>query len=167
MTSKAGTGRWCCSTMGLLGGGLDIDAIDLDGDGALDLLLNLTNTVIYWTRQIQVLMNNGDGTFRDETATRLPQTTDGVWLQFVHLHDLNYDGALDLVVKPYGGSSPLFWMNDGTGHFVGQPNVFNIETDLLFTFLDLDADGDLDVVWSLSGCEGEDCFETHFVVVAG
>jgi hypothetical protein len=144
---------------------LDIDANDINGDGYEDLFIAFTK-VDYVGRYIQVLINNRDGTFRDETPTRLPQSdNDDDWIKWVYLLDLNMDGHLDIVATPLGGE-PLFYLNNGVGTFRPLPNVFNIGTDNLFTFLDLDQDGFLDVLWSYPGCYGGTCPEVHFVVRA-
>jgi hypothetical protein len=70
----------------------------------------------------EVLVNNGDGTFRDETATRLPgqnpSNTDH-WIAFPQLVDLNGDGRLDLVTHMDGYPTPPSpaYLNDGNGKF--------------------------------------------------
>ncbi len=54
----------------------DIEPIDLDGDAFVDLLMlyeGWEGPFEGWQGSyIQTLVNNGDGTFRDETAPRLP-----------------------------------------------------------------------------------------------
>jgi len=145
---------------------LDIDPIDLDGDGYQDLLMVYTKGD-YRGRYIQVLIGNGDGTFRDETDQRLPQAdNNSPWIVFIYLLDLDRDSSLDIVAKVSGANQPVFWMGNEDGTFRTQANVFNIDTDGLFTFLDLNGDGYLDAVWSYSGCTGNTCSETHQVVVA-
>jgi hypothetical protein len=145
---------------------LDIDVDDVDGDGYQDLFMVFTKWD-YAGRYMQVLINNRDGTFRDETRTRLPQSdNDDPWIKSVYLLDLDMDGHLDIVALPLGGPEPLFFLNNGVGAFRPLPNVFNIGTDNLFTFLDVDQDGFLDVLWSYSGCYGGTCPEVHFLVRA-
>ena len=69
---------------------------------------------------LQVLINNGDGTFSDETSTRLAGQHDNSdhWIAFPQLIDLNGDGKLDLLTHFDGsaGLSPAF-LNQGTGVF--------------------------------------------------
>ena len=71
-------------------------------------------------------------------------------------------GSLDIVVAPLGDTrGPLFHINDGHGAFRPLSNVFNIGSDNVFTFLDVDRDGYLDVIWSWAGIP-----EEHFLVRA-
>jgi hypothetical protein len=127
---------------------LDIDAMDIDSDGYLDLILVYTREE-YIGRYIQLLINNQDGTFRDETALRLPQSDNNdPWIIRLDVIDIDGDGHEDIMAAPLGGEEPLFHLNNGDGTFRSLPNVFNIETGDLFTFLDLDQNGFLDVVWS-------------------
>jgi hypothetical protein len=147
-------------------GPLDIKSTDISGDGYLDLFLVDTRNTD-WGRYIQILINNGDGTFRDETSTRLPQSDNYEPAFFwVHLLDLDMDGHLDIVASPMGEQEPVFYLNEGNGTFRPLPNVFNIGTDNLFTFFDIDQDGFLDVLWSYPGCYDGTCPEVHFLVRA-
>jgi hypothetical protein len=146
---------------------MDIKAADISGDGYLDLFLVDTQNT-YVGRYVQVLINNSDGTFRDETSTRLSQSDNyDPWIIWVHLLDLDMDGHVDIVAAPMGDTQgPLFYRNNGNGTFRPLPNVFNIETDNLFTFFDIDQDGFLDVLWSYPGCYDGTCPEVHFLVRA-
>jgi hypothetical protein len=146
---------------------LDIDADDINGDGYQDLFIVFTKWD-YVGRYIQILINNQDGTFRDETSTRLPQSDNyEPALFWVHLLDLDMDGHLDIAASPVGDpQGPMFYVNSGDGTYSPLPNVFNIGTDNLFTFLDIDQDGFLDVLWSWGGCQHGACPEDHFLVRA-
>jgi hypothetical protein len=146
---------------------LDIDPADINGDGYQDLFIAFTKGD-YVGRYIQVLINNQDGTFRDETPTRLPQSdNDDPWIIWVYLLDLDMDGHLDIAAAPMGDpQGPLFYLNNGNGTFHPLPNVFNIAIDNLFTFLDMDQDGFLDVLWSYPRCDDGTCPEVHFLVRA-
>jgi hypothetical protein len=145
---------------------LDIDADDINGDGYQDLFMVFTKWD-YVGRYIQVLINNQDGTFRDETSTRLPQSDNNdPWIIRVHLLDLDTDGHLDIVAAQTGPQGPMFYLNSGDGTYGPLPNVFNIGTGTLFTFFDIDQDGFLDVLWSWGGCQHGACPEDHFLVRA-
>lgn len=102
--------------------GLGISAGDLNGDGRTDLVLASTKgDPFYEGAWLQVLINNGDGTFHDETSTRLPQDLANTqqWVAFPQLIDVNGDGKLDLLTHYDGavnGTSPAF-LNDGSGNF--------------------------------------------------
>jgi hypothetical protein len=145
---------------------LDIDATDLNDDGYEDLLIAFTKWD-YAGRYIQVLINNQDGTFRDETPARLPQTENNdPWIVWVYLLDLDMDGHLDIVASTVGGQEPLFYLNNGDGTFRPQPNMFNIGTDNPFAFLDVDQDGFLDFLWAYPALYGETYPEQHLLVRA-
>jgi hypothetical protein len=144
-----------------------IDADDINGDGYRDLFIvytkayqgqgdeNLTG------RYIQILINNQDGTFRDETSARLPQSdNDDSWILWFDLLDLDMDGYLDIVAAPMIGDL-LFHLNNGDGTYTPLANVFNTPTNV-FTFLDIDQDGFLDVLWSWGGVPDE----VHYLVRA-
>jgi len=145
---------------------VDIKAADISGDGYVDLFLSDTRSS-YAGRYIQILINKGNGTFRDETAARLPQSSNfSPWIVWLDLVDINMDGNLDLVVKPIGETEPFFYLNNGAGDFYPLANVFNIGTDNLFTFMDLDQNGFLDILWAYPGCYDGTCPEIHNIVRA-
>jgi len=107
---------------GPMANSLGISFGDLNGDGKPDLVLASAPSDASLTGAwLQVLINNGDGTFRDETNTRLPGQHDNSdhWIAFPQLIDLNGDGKLDLLTHFDGSSgiSPAF-LNDGAGVFV-------------------------------------------------
>jgi hypothetical protein len=86
-----------------------IQPIDLDRDGHIDLLVGYAAENPDGTVQaplLQVLMGNGDGTFRDETATRFPQTVSQLSTSFgsMQLLDVDGDGILDVGVHLIGPS---------------------------------------------------------------
>src|SRR5690606_991898 len=70
--------------------------------------------------QARLLIQQADGTFRDETKTRLPQHTFSAWGGQVI--DFDQDGALDIVIGAIQvpGFVPMqlrAWRNDGKGNF--------------------------------------------------
>ncbi|HEY1043901.1 MAG TPA: FG-GAP-like repeat-containing protein [Telluria sp.] len=106
---------------------IGIETIDLNGDALPDLVLSATNggshAEFYKVPYLQLLINEGNGQFRDETASRLPQSKDVTsdsanWYLSATPIDLNGDGFQDIVTdasNPYAGSR--VFMNDGTGKF--------------------------------------------------
>ena len=127
---------------------LDIDVADINDDGYQDIFILFTKQE-YQGRYIQVLVNNQDGTFTDETETRLPQSENNKpWFQWVQLLDFNTDGQLDIVTIPsMGDQNPAFYINKGDGYFQPLTHHFNFNAEF-FAFLDFDQDGFLDVLWA-------------------
>ena len=68
---------------------------DVDGDGDLDLVLG--NRV----RQSKLYLNDGQGTFTDVTAARMPKDKDAT--SQIAMADVDLDGDPDLVVGILGG----------------------------------------------------------------
>jgi hypothetical protein len=111
---------------------------DLTGDGLPDLLFGNNGPEFF-------LKNNGDGTFSDESTTRIPAFDDTT--QDLLLCDVDGDGDLDLVAGNEDNNRLYF--NDGTGHFSDSttthlPQNLNTETRKVSAG-DIDNDGDLDL----------------------
>jgi hypothetical protein len=91
-------------------------------------------------RWIQILVNNGDGTFRDETESRLPQADNNAatYIKYLRLVDLNGDGAVDLIgqLEPHGNEPPPVYLNGGGGSFTALPLGYGGTADDLFTLVD-------------------------------
>lgn len=140
---------------------------DVNGDGKLDLLLCGTQKQpFYQGRFLQLLIANGDGTYRDETATRLlgvSSKTTGAWNMFIRLADLNNDGAMDLLLQSdqqdSGEVIDLIWLNDGSGVFTGVGSqVLGARIGYAVAeAIDVDEDGRLDIL--MVGGDGQGGFQ--------
>jgi len=91
-----------------MGWGCAVGDVDLDGDE--DLFLNNHNGPSH------LLLNNGDGTFTDDTPGDMVQMGSGC-LGAV-LADLDDDGDLDLVVRVLDGLDRLFRNTTNTGNWL-------------------------------------------------
>jgi hypothetical protein len=98
---------------------LSIIATDLNSDERRDL-------VISWTgagnvgRALQVLINRGDGSFRDESSNRLPTSARqdaGAPFGRIDFVDINGDGFPDILTQPSGSAAPPDYLNHAYGHF--------------------------------------------------
>lgn len=105
---------------------MSIETMDLNGDALPDLVLSVTNDgphdVFYRVPYIQLLVNEGNGQFRDETATRLPQSkvansVEHNWYLSITPVDLDGDGDQDLVADGVSSAPSRTFMNDGAGNF--------------------------------------------------
>ncbi|MFD2238270.1 FG-GAP repeat domain-containing protein [Aureimonas populi] len=101
----------------------EVHVLDVNGDGHNDIVFfSITSNNAGWVNdpQARLLVNDGNGRFRDETAERLPSHRFSSWAGTVV--DFNEDGAPDLLVGAIEvpGFVPLqlrAWQNDGEGRF--------------------------------------------------
>lgn len=104
---------------------LEVERIDLNGDAFPDLMLSVTNggdsATFYHADYIQLLVNDGAGNFRDETAARLPQdkdTSQPGWLMSLTPVDVNNDGFVDILAESAGTPvTSKLYLNRGDGSF--------------------------------------------------
>lgn len=111
---------------------LDARPADINGDGLQDLLVTGTQGQPYYDGwYVQVLLNQGNRQFVDATAQLMapadamggtPGTGTGTpWGMWIKPLDFNRDGFTDFTVDYNGplvtATTPLVWLNDGTGHF--------------------------------------------------
>ena len=141
----------------MTGEAAEMKVVNLNGDATPDLLITWMKAGVsgFYGNWIQVLIGNGDGTFRDETATRLPQTdNDGDLIPGLKLVDLNRDGLLDIATlllpihPPPFDPPPPFYLNNGHGVFTPLPPGDNADVGEEYAFIDLDGDGGHDIVYT-------------------
>ena len=160
-----GTGRFSISSPNVLpfppfGGKGAVEhavAEDLNLDGYVDFIIAVIPPAGFG-RYFQVLINNGNGTFSDQTATRLPGQSEalknGLNPPFHLLADLDGDGDKDLLAKFFADDlapgqmccppemwKTEFYRNDGKGFFTRLPEGDYFKIHPNFLPLDVDQDG--------------------------
>lgn len=125
----------------------DLLLVNIDGDADLDLFVaNETDNKLF--------VNDGNGFFTDETAARLPGG-DGETRE-ADAADIDNDGDFDIVVAnvDFNSGRPIqnqLLVNDGSGVFtdvtaINLANVTNNGNSFTIRFIDIDSDGDLDIL---------------------
>ncbi len=119
-----------------------VETVDLDGDGALDLVAADTQGLLTWSPP-GALVNDGSGHFTWVESVSCPQCVMPayVWKYF----DADGDGDADLYLVNGAGAHQIAINSNGTFTPVGAP-VAGAPVGSQVVPLDVDADGDLDLV---------------------
>jgi FG-GAP-like repeat len=149
----------------------DVDLQDVNGDFALDIVLNNRNG------QSRLYLNNGSGTFTDVTTTKAFPAKNGPYSFNAELCDIDGDGDLDLLFD--GASVSLakhdtqVLVNDGTGAFADETasriTLEEESDDNQVKCVDVDNDGDFDLVVASLSAGSEKLFindgKGHFTLL--
>lgn len=133
-------------------GANSVYAVDIDGDGDLDILASSRND-----GTISLFRNyDGQGNFKIEfITTNIPS------LESIHAADLDGDGDIDIVAVS-SATDTVFWYKntDGLGTFAAPQTIvsgFGNPIDVISA--DLDGDNDLDIIVGFSGANRVSWFE--------
>lgn len=136
-------------------------AEDFDGDSDLDLLYAPEGAYPATTQLPRMLINNGSGTFSDQSATRIPAVTMASFC--VAAGDVDNDGDLDVAFTDgatFGGAASQcrLYLNNGSGFFTNA-TATNMPVDTYnaqdVTFADWEGDLDVDIVLTGKGGAGK------------
>lgn len=116
----------------------DIQLVDIDNDGDLDILS--TSGFLSWQENI-----DGEGTFGPQKFIRSFHRL--ISKQNSYAKDMDNDEDIDILVGDAGG---LYWIEniDGLGNFDTIHTIMNGVSSSIFTTGDIDNDGDFDIVYS-------------------
>ncbi|MDA3838767.1 MAG: VCBS repeat-containing protein [Candidatus Delongbacteria bacterium] len=137
-----GKGNFSDSGQDLTQQGHGVGVNDLNGDGTLDILITCAgyksgNEKEYNNLPSMIYFNNGKGQFQDIGENLGDKDLSG---NAVHLVDIDLDKDIDVVVE-YNQNPNILYLNNGKGHFT-KSDIMIPENPL---FLDIDADGDIDI----------------------
>ncbi len=116
---------------------LGVTVADVDNDGDEDIY------VCYLNSRNKLLLNNGNGIFRDVSNQSNRACSDFKRSTAAAFADVDLDGNIDLYVTSENGSNRLL-RNDGTGHFTDITTLSGLETvsgGSCATFSDVNGDG--------------------------
>jgi hypothetical protein len=132
----------------------DVDLVDVDNDGDLDIYLS-HGTAGQQGRPDQLYINDGCGVFTDETSTRLAAVNNTTNTAGAAFGDIDRDGDADALLANLGQEQLL--INDGQGTFREAPpgqiplapfdpraGVFDVTAGV--SLVDVNGDGALDAL---------------------
>ncbi len=141
-------GQWITHSLGFVVHGHTLELMDLNRDGKLDIFIGeMGNPGDGENADIMIWYGDGKGNFKKEIIRTGQGIHEGC------LGDLNGDGIIDILVKPYNHNSPKIEVMTGMidtklaldrwkRHMVDELP----ERAIFITAADIDLDGDMDIV---------------------
>ncbi|MEO1999401.1 MAG: FG-GAP-like repeat-containing protein, partial [Planctomycetaceae bacterium] len=123
-------------TIGSASGAISVFAIDMDGDGDMDVLSASDNDdKIGWYE------NNGNQTFTSHVITTGANGADSVFAI-----DMDGDGDIDVLSASHEDDRVVLYKNDGNENFTPQTITAAANYPWSVYVADMDADGDMDIL---------------------
>ncbi len=120
-----------------------VEMVDLDGDGDNDVVAAARSNSLVWYENL-----DGQGTFGNLNLISGNISN----IHALDFGDINGDDLLDILIVSYNGDALTWFANQGNGVISTTPNsiIFNQDNISTATIVDLDSDGDNDVVFGFS-----------------
>lgn len=131
-------------------------AVDLNGDGWMDLVTYEIDRPFTTTSKIRIWTNQRNGRFSDQSVSwNLPASCSVEMIEPLYVRDMNVDGWPDLVLReqcPELGRSSGILFNRGTRfEFFASTNIVSWLLYDEITPADVDGDGKLDLLYASRG----------------
>lgn len=160
---------------GANGNANDMEVMDFNGDGWIDIVLASTKHEPYYEgRVIQFFANNQDGTFTDVTTSVHPDPTkyeNGTGTPLwngegqLRLVDFNHDGNMDIVDSV---NNTYVLVNDGNGKFSMVDHTNFPTADDIATLFPVEIDGKYQydfISYTKPACIGDTCTTSYYQVL--
>jgi flagellin-like hook-associated protein FlgL len=119
-------------------GGLKINAVDVNGDGKLDLIIgDLSDSTV------AITLGNGNGTFNTRSTVRVGSNPERVTVA-----DVNGDGKIDIVSADANSNTLSILLGNGNGTFLARTTTATGTYPQDVQAADFNGDGKLDLVVS-------------------
>ena len=150
----------------------DMELLDFNGDGYLDIILGSTQLDPYYMGTIlQFFQNNAGTSFSDVTNSIHPniskyETSSGsnYWngQGKINILDFDHDGDLDIV---HTNTTTYVLLNKGDGTFTFYENFVDVDSDRTLFPVEIDGKFQYDFIGSTVNCDANQCITDFFQVL--